>query len=159
MVKLIRGLVDVKPIDQPPFRLKGQARDGVLAKGIAYENKAVGFVRSQFGPYPVRHGQWFKYITTRKGGYAQTDILMSTPGRLVIFECKLTQCQRGDAQLQKMYWPLCHHWTKGQHEIVLVQMFRNAAYETSGEKLSNIDDVLHVPGGRDLVHSFQWLGA
>ena len=158
MVALVRGLVSVKPVDKPPFQLT-KSKDGVLAKGIAYENQAARMVKSRL-PFPVVQGQWFKYVTepTLKARFAQTDILVAAPGRMIILECKLTQTPKGDLQLSKLYFPIVSHWVK-DFEVVLVQLFRNASYPTSGERLHSLDDILHVPAGKSSIHSFQWLGA
>jgi len=57
-------------------------------------------------PGSVLHGQWFYFIDADGPGYCQPDHIVILPDEVVVFECKLTECEQGRSQLRRLYFPV-----------------------------------------------------
>ncbi len=100
----------------------------------------------------ILHNPWFGYQDDHGLGYAQPDYLLRIPGRIYIFECKLTQNLQAVAQLKGLYAPLVNQYYK--QPIVLIQIFK---YINNMNELSFITELKEAkPNGR--VYTIHWLG-
>jgi len=155
MVRKIDGLVWVRAVEAPPFRLAGRSRKGVLAKGLRYERDFSEFLNQT--PFLFIHGQWWEYQDAKSKGYsyAQTDHFSEASDRIVLVETKLTQSLQGEAQLSRLYEPLLQR--NFNKPIVKVQAFKNAKYTGTGKKIENITQAFCEPITAD-IQFLQWLG-
>jgi hypothetical protein len=77
--------------------------------GLKYE-KDFGDVIAKLAPGRVLHGQWFHFVDANGPGYCQPDHIVVLPDEVVIFECKLTECEQGRSQLRELYFPVVERW-------------------------------------------------
>lgn len=102
--RVIAGLVLAKPCERPrnlPIaRLRGTKR-----LGLKYEKD---FAKALKAKYPAQClvGQWFHFVDANGPGYCQTDLLLRLPAETIIFECKLTDTDKGRSQLERLYFPV-----------------------------------------------------
>lgn len=102
--RVIAGLMLANACERPKTiplaRLRGTKR-----MGIKYENDFAKALKRQF-PGAVLCGQWFHFVDNNGSGYCQTDLLVKLAGECIIFECKLTDTERGRSQLSRLYFPV-----------------------------------------------------
>ena len=150
-MRVVKGPLTVRQVPPPPFTTNSRRPTGVLGKGILYEDSFAKYATAaRLGT--VAQGLWFHYIDSRKSAYCQVDVVLAVPGKLVLFECKLTQCEDGDTQLRR-YRPIVEKWCG--HRVVLVQVYKNATYYPEGQLLTHLQDALFLKPGA-VAHGFQW---
>lgn len=54
----------------------------------------------------LKIGQWIEFEDEEGFGYAQPDVFLVLPSRIILFECKLSETLRGHTQLSSLYSPL-----------------------------------------------------
>lgn len=92
-----------RPAVLPKARLRGVKRQGLLYEdkfGKALAKQAVSTV------WQCKLGTWFQFADENGSGYCQTDALIENSGHVVIFECKLTDTEKGRSQLSRLYIPV-----------------------------------------------------
>jgi hypothetical protein len=72
--------------------------------GLGYEKKLGRELGRRFGS--VHSGQWIEFCDLNGRGFAQPDHYMLCDDSVIVFECKLTQQERGLIQLGQLYRPL-----------------------------------------------------
>jgi hypothetical protein len=90
-----------KPANIPNSRPRGTKK-----LGHQYESnfgKALGEV---FHPSIVISGQWFRFCDVNGFGYCQTDWIVKLSHEILIFECKLTDTEKGRSQITRLYRPV-----------------------------------------------------
>lgn len=102
--RVISGLLSAAPCTRPGnlpvARLRGTKR-----MGMKYEQDFAKALRTKY-PDATLIGQWFCFLDTNGRGYCQTDILVKLSSECIIFECKLTDCEKGRSQLSRLYRPV-----------------------------------------------------
>ena len=90
-----------KPAVIPISRPRGAKR-----LGKNYEINFGKALRAEFPKDQVLEGQWFHYIDANGFGYCQTDFVVVMPFQILIFECKLTDTEKGRSQINRLYRPV-----------------------------------------------------
>ncbi len=102
--RVITGLLMATPCERPKTipiaRLRGTKR-----LGLKYEADFAKALKQRF-PSAVLSGQWFHFVDSNGSGYCQTDLLVKLADECIIFECKLTDTERGRSQLSRLYFPV-----------------------------------------------------
>lgn len=73
---------------------------GAKALGLRFE-RAVGKVLPQ-----ALHGQWLRFVDNNGPGYCCPDFLVAQGATLWVLECKLTDWDEAEAQLEGLYRPV-----------------------------------------------------
>jgi hypothetical protein len=130
---------------------KPRKRKGAIAKGLAYEKKFGQELIAQLKdlkraqPLDTVGGQffssqWIWFEDANGEGYAQPDYFIYLPAvrKVLLFECKLTQCASGYAQLRELYSPLLRYIFNTPPIMCLVakNLSRTAPYAAPIERLT-----------------------
>lgn len=91
--------------EKPPSIPASRPR-GVKRTGITYEKNFGKALSLAFKFDKVIPGQWFHFSDTNGFGYCQTDWLVICPLEIFIFECKLTDTEKGRSQINRLYRPV-----------------------------------------------------
>jgi hypothetical protein len=75
------------------------------AVGLRFEKAVCAAVKSLRMGATV-HGQWFEYFDANGHGYCQTDVLVLRRDDALVLECKLTEVEEAEAQLEDLYVPI-----------------------------------------------------
>ena len=102
--RVISGLVYATPCKKPDNIPTARLR-GVKRLGQKYES---AFAKALHALYPnvCLSSQWFRFIDRNGHGFCQTDLLLKLPSEVVIFECKLTDTEKGRSQITRLYLPV-----------------------------------------------------
>lgn len=73
---------------------------GAKGAGLRYEKALAAAIPR------AEHGQWVEFRDMNGPGHCQMDLLIVGAKRVVIIECKLTEVDRGRAQLRELYFPV-----------------------------------------------------
>lgn len=121
----LTGLRSARYVDKPPFDLR-KSRTTAQAKGIAYERKVAKAVKLMASEgTQVLHGPWVEYVA--KGGrarYAQPDLVLEFPDRIVLVEVKLTHRLDINSKIKRFYRRLLR-MIYPEKEVYCVQVYRN----------------------------------
>src|SRR5258705_333467 len=102
--RVIAGLLSASPCTRPNnlpvARLRGTKR-----MGMKYERDFAKAIQQKY-PSATLAGQWFHFRDSNGPGYCQTDILIKLHSECILFECKLTDCEKGRSQLSRLYRPV-----------------------------------------------------
>lgn len=102
--RVISGLLSAAPCTRPrnlpTSRLRGTKR-----MGMKYEKDFSTEIRRRY-PAITLSGQWFRFVDSNGGGFCQPDIIVLLKTECIIFECKLTDCEKGRSQLSRLYRPV-----------------------------------------------------
>jgi hypothetical protein len=85
----------LRPAHIPKSRPKGSK-----AAGLRYEKALAAAIPR------AEHGQWFEFKDLNGPGHCQMDLVIEGAKRVVIIECKLTEVEQGQEQLEKLYFPI-----------------------------------------------------
>jgi hypothetical protein len=149
--RVISGLLSAAPCTRPgnlPIaRLRGTKR-----LGMKYERD---FAKALLATYKstVLSGQWFSFRDVNGWGYCQTDLLLKLPSECIIFECKLTDCEKGRSQLTRLYRPVVERcWGLPARCVVVT---RHLSGET---KLELVTDQLRdaLAFNREAIPTLHW---
>lgn len=149
--RVISGLVSAsvsgRPGNMPISRLRGTRR-----LGTKYESDFSKALKAKF-PRSILSGQWFYFVDTNGTGYCQTDVLLKRPDECIIFECKLTDTEKGRSQLSRLYFPVVAQCFKLPVRGVVVT--RHLTRETV---LKNVTDLLEeaIQCPRDIIPTLHW---
>lgn len=98
-------------------------------------------------------GQWFVFLDSNGRGYCQSDIIVKLPSECIIFECKLTDCEKGRSQLSRLYRPVVERcWGLPTRGVVVT---RHLSGET---KLELVTDQLReaLAFNREAIPTLHW---
>lgn len=125
----LRGLKSARWIDAPPFKLE-KARTTAQAKGITYERKVQRTIQHLVAGLAtdIRIGPWIEYVSDRTR-YAQPDVVVEFPDRVLVVEIKLTHRTDIDTKLHRFYKRLVKKLFPGKR-VICAQVFRNASAAT-----------------------------
>jgi hypothetical protein len=56
--------------------------------------------------FEIQVGRWIEFIDMEGFGFAQPDFFFLAPTSVVLLEAKLTQCDSGYTQMERLYRPL-----------------------------------------------------
>lgn len=85
----------------------GKTKNSAIVKGLAFERKWGKILRQNFeGMGELYAGAWIRFEDEDGIGWAQPDFFLVESDRVVVWECKLTQCDIGWEQLHYLYAPL-----------------------------------------------------
>ncbi len=102
--RVIAGLLSAslcsRPQGMPTSRLRGTKR-----MGMKYERDFAKALTARF-PSALLVSQWFRFLDSNGSGFCQTDIIVKLADKCLIFECKLTDCDKGRSQLSRLYLPV-----------------------------------------------------
>lgn len=79
---------------------------GTKKLGQTYEKNFGKALALAFKFDKVLSGQWFHFSDANGFGYCQTDWLVICPLEVLIFECKLTDTEKGRSQINRLYRPV-----------------------------------------------------
>ena len=87
----------------------------VQRAGLAYERKVLRQARAAWAPRgaEVLHNPWIRYFR-EKTRYCCPDIVILTPGRGVILECKLSWTSEAEEKVLGLYLPLAEELWPGR---------------------------------------------
>lgn len=103
--RVVENLRSAWLCEKPPSIPTSRPR-GVKRTGINYEKN---FGKALSGVFPhdrMMAGQWFHFSDANGFGYCQTDWLVICPLEVLIFECKLTDTEKGRSQINRLYRPV-----------------------------------------------------
>lgn len=86
--------------EKPPSIPVSRPR-GTKKIGHTYEKNFGKALSTAFPRDVVLAGQWFYFADANGFGYCQTDWLVVLPAEVLIFECKLTDTEKGRSQDRK----------------------------------------------------------
>lgn len=75
--------------------------------GFRYQRKVKKYIEQYLSKWPCLYEQWFGFEDLNGQGRCQTDFLFVLDDRVVILEAKLSQTERAEWQLEKLYRPVC----------------------------------------------------
>lgn len=108
-VRRIRGLKWAELRTDGPFS-KQKPRRRAHKAGLAYEKKVSRALKRMVGAEKLTGelfiGQWILFADENGVGWAQPDIYLLMPNRILLMECKLTQSDVATPQLISLYLPL-----------------------------------------------------
>lgn len=105
MHRIIQDLrVAVPCVRRPSYIPQARNATGSKAQGLAYEKKVGRWVRRQW-PW-LTSGQWFEFRDANGKGCCQVDHYLVLPDRVLALECKLTQTEIAESQIQRLYAPV-----------------------------------------------------
>lgn len=149
--QVISGLISAatctRPRNLPTSRLRGTKR-----LGMKYERDFAKAIQQKY-PSVTLIGQWFNFIDHNGHGYCQTDILVKLRDQVLVFECKLTDCEKGRSQLSRLYRPVVERcWGLPTRGIVVT---RHLSGET---KLELVTDqlALALAFNREAIPTLHW---
>src|SRR6185503_18873539 len=114
-------------------------RRGAKGRGLTYQRKVGSELTRCFGQ-AVLPGRWIHFVDRRGAGYAQPDFLLETPGAVICFEAKLTQCEAGRLQIQQLYRPLLRQLYSCP--VVGVLVCKNLTCDTGASSVADPRDLL-----------------
>lgn len=149
--RVIDGLLTASPCARPnniPIaRLRGTKR-----LGQKYERDFSKAIQSRY-PKAILPGQWFRFIDRNGHGYCQCDIVLKLPTESIIFECKLTDTEKGRSQLSRLYFPVVAAAFKLPVRGVVVT--RHLTRETEIALVTDdFDTAIRSP--RDIIPTLHW---
>lgn len=101
--RVVAGLLSATPCTRPSNLPVAHLR-GTKRMGMKYEQDFAKAIQQR---YPnALLGQWFNFRDDNGSGYCQSDIIVKLPSECIIFECKLTDCEKGRSQLSRLYRPV-----------------------------------------------------
>lgn len=149
--RVIAGLLSAAPCTRPGnlpvARLRGTKR-----MGIKYERDFAKAIKMAY-PTATISGQWFRFVDNNGSGYCQPDILVKLSTECLIFECKLTDCEKGRSQLSRLYRPVVEFcWGLPTRGIVVT---RHLSKET---RVEHVTDILAaaLATSRHLIPTLHW---
>lgn len=149
--RVISGLLSAalctRPGNLPVARLRGTKR-----MGMKYERDFSAALKRKYGG-AVLSGQWFHFVDRNGSGYCQADVIVKGTAEVLIFECKLTDCEKGRSQLSKLYCPVVERaFGLPAHGIVVT---RHLSKETEMERVT---DLLQnaVIASREAIPTLHW---
>lgn len=149
--RVIQGLAFARVSDRPSNMPLGRAR-GTKRMGLTYERAFGKAITNRF-PRSTLLGQWFNFVDSNGHGYCQTDILVRLATECIIFECKLTDTERGRSQLSLLYFPVVTR-TFGLPVRGIV-VTRHLSRETELRRVTmELDAALRCP--RDVIPTLHW---
>lgn len=127
--RTVKGLKWAQLQERSPFP-KTRPRASALKRGLAFE-RGVGrrlwrMVDAGELRGDLRLGQWIMFADREGISYAQPDAYLITPTLALLMECKLTQSDSAEAQMQSLYLPLLQHLY--ELPIVCLQVCKNLRY-------------------------------
>lgn len=99
-MRRIAGLVWAKPCPWPSCIPRRARLRGARAAGIRYEKAVAKAIPG------AKRGPWFEFFDANGHGYCQPDIVVDGHGRVLVVECKLTDIELAQAQLDYLYLPV-----------------------------------------------------
>lgn len=149
--RVVQNLLSARVSDRPSNMPIGRAR-GTKRIGLKYEQAFGKALLSRF-PRQTLAGQWFTFVDSNGHGYCQTDILVRLADQCVVFECKLTDTERGRSQLTSLYFPVVER-TFGL-PVRGVVVTRHLSKES---RIDRVTDQLAVALGcpRDVIPTLHW---
>ena len=106
--RVISGLVFAAVCEKPPSIPLATRVRGAKRLGHKYERDFAKALKARY-PQSCLAGQWFRFIDRNGQGFCQTDLLLKRPGEIIIFECKLTDTEKGRSQISRLYAPVVSH--------------------------------------------------
>jgi len=110
--RFVSGLQEAWLCEKPAGIPQARPR-GTKKLGQTYERN-FGKALQSYWPFSARIflGQWFRFLDTNGFGYCQTDVIAEFPLEVVIFECKLTDTEKGRSQINQLYRPVVEKYFK-----------------------------------------------
>lgn len=125
------------------------------AVGLRFERK-VGLAIKELRLGPTLQGQWFEFTDANGHGYCQPDVIVELPDMDVIFECKLTDVEEAQSQLEGLYVPVVSRAFRRPARGVIV-----ARYLTCLRSPDRVVDSVQAALGADpawLCPILHWIG-
>lgn len=97
MIRRVVGLEWAEPAENPWGRVRAK---GVKAQGLAYERLLAKTLPQ------AKHNLWFRFKDQNGPGMCSPDFVLLLNGRVVVIECKLTDCVEAEEQLLGLYLPV-----------------------------------------------------
>lgn len=102
--RVVAGILSAEPCPRPNAIPQARLR-GTKRLGMKYEKDFANALALRF-PRATIAAQWFRFVDANGSGYCQPDVILQLPGQCIIFECKLTDTEKGRSQLGRLYIPV-----------------------------------------------------
>lgn len=135
--RVIAGLLAASPCARPTNMPISRPR-GIKRQGITFEKSFAKALQARW-PKNTLAGQWFFFQDVNGRGHCQTDVLLVFSDEVVIFECKLTDTEKGRSQLSRLYSPVIEKAFGKPAKCIVVT--RHLTRET---EIKNVTDQLAV---------------
>lgn len=145
-------ILSVESVTRPKFATPSRSKDPLLRAGLAYEKKFGKWLGKNLA-WDILPGPWF--LVEDEGGeyYKQPDFVARFKTHAIVLETKLTQSNRGDAQLRE-YAPIIQAWVG--LPVLKIQVFKNARYAPEGRRFAHLSEAVGCPDFSP-IHVFQWI--
>jgi hypothetical protein len=122
------------------------------AVGLRFEKSVAAAVRAlRLGE--TIHGQWFEYFDANGHGYCQTDVLLLRRDDAVVLECKLTEVEEAQTQLEDLYLPIVRRvYRRPAVGVVVVR------HLTKLTNTARVCDSLEAALGMGSLPILHWIG-
>ena len=149
--RVIAGLLSASPCSRPGNLPVARLR-GIKRMGMKYERDFAKAIQQKYHKHALL-GQWFHFRDVNGNGYCQSDIIVKLADQCIIFECKLTDCEKGRSQLSRLYRPVVERCWHLPTRCVVVT--RHLSGET---KLELVTDQLvqALAFNRDAIPTLHW---
>lgn len=128
----IVGLRNAKILKNSPWGKGSPKLKGARAKGKTYERTIFRLLKRALAPdVELYYNLWIGYTDSQGTSYCQPDIFLVLPGWILLLECKLTQTEEAERQLQGLYKPVLE-WIFHK-PVVTVQVCKNLRYKPKNE--------------------------
>jgi hypothetical protein len=107
--RVISRLAQVKELARRPGALPKKSNlRGVKRQGLVYERRfAVALEARVAGTeWTFRKEQWFQFLDENGSGFCQPDSFIFGKEKAFVFECKLTDTEKAQSQLSRLYVPI-----------------------------------------------------
>lgn len=140
------GLKEARLTEAPSLYSKSPKLKGSRAKGKIYERAIARRLKRLIDegkiPAELRTNQWFSFEDANGFGYCQTDHYLLLPGFIVLIECKLTQSDQAEDQLDKLYRPILEKIYGVP--VVCVHCFKNMRRHPAN-RIDEIEEIIFKP--------------
>lgn len=167
-MRRVQKIVWVRTVDTAP--IENIRPKGIKAQGIGYEKKFGKFLAREISEGDLDgelySGQWLHWLGSwlqyehgthrlkSSMAYAQPDHYILQDKCVLLFECKLTQTEEAEAQLNFLYAPLLQHLY--QKPVLKIQVCKNIRHTIGPLEINHPREVLAYP--RELPHTWNWIG-
>lgn len=128
---IIKGLRSAYLTAESPFKKEPKLK-GAPAKGKTYERWVIRKLKNKLPAEMFFPSQWIRYEDASGWHYAQPDIFILLPAKILLLEIKRTQTLEAHYQLRGLYKPLLN-FLYPDKKVVCVQICKNLRLRPKNE--------------------------